>query len=207
VARAAQRRAQGVFFAFLTLFFAGIAAAAYSAEAWVIAIAAGVLTLWMAGLAIRIRGRNSVASEKPRRNQTHGEVCLCDRRRDLLSRQRHHRRQHRAKSLEAGDRAGTPSVAAALVRPDDPAIQLGLEAFERVVGRRPLLAAGNSNGDIPMLAFAAQPGRPSLSLLVLHDDPEREFDYVAGAERSLEQAQAQGWTVVSIRRDWATVFG
>ncbi|HEV2917942.1 MAG TPA: haloacid dehalogenase-like hydrolase, partial [Actinomycetota bacterium] len=31
--------------------------------------------------------------------------------------------------------------------------------------------------------------------------------YLAGAERSLEQAQAQGWTVVSIRRDWATVFG
>jgi phosphoserine phosphatase len=75
------------------------------------------------------------------------------------------------------------------------------------VGRRPILAAGNSNGDIPMLQFAGGPSRPGLRLLVLHDDPEREFDYVAGAERSLEQAQAQGWTVVSIRRDWATVFG
>jgi hypothetical protein len=53
VARAAQRRAQGVFFSFLTLFFAGIAAAAYNAEAWVIAVAAAVLCLWMAGLAIR----------------------------------------------------------------------------------------------------------------------------------------------------------
>jgi hypothetical protein len=53
VARASQRRAQGVLFAFLTLFFAGIAAAAYTAEAWVIAIAAGVLTLWMGSLAIR----------------------------------------------------------------------------------------------------------------------------------------------------------
>ena len=75
------------------------------------------------------------------------------------------------------------------------------------VGRRPILAAGNSNGDIPMLQFAGGPSRPGLRLLVLHDDPEREFDYVAGAERSLEQAQAQGWTVISIRRDWATVFG
>jgi len=75
------------------------------------------------------------------------------------------------------------------------------------VGRRPILAAGNSNGDIPMLQFAGGPSRPGLRLLILHDDPEREFDYVAGAERSLEQAQAQGWTVVSIRRDWATVFG
>jgi phosphoserine phosphatase len=74
------------------------------------------------------------------------------------------------------------------------------------VGRRPLLAAGNSNGDLPMLSFAGGPSRPGLRLLVLHDDPDREFDYVAGAERSLEEAKAQGWTVVSIRRDWATVF-
>jgi phosphoglycolate phosphatase-like HAD superfamily hydrolase len=74
------------------------------------------------------------------------------------------------------------------------------------VGRRPILAGGNSNGDLPMPEFAGGPGRPGLRLLVLHDDPEREFDYVAGAERSLERAKAQGWTVVSIRRDWATVF-
>jgi heme O synthase-like polyprenyltransferase len=53
VARASQRRAQGVLFAFLTVFFAGIAAAAWGAEAWVIAAAAAVLGLWMAGLAIR----------------------------------------------------------------------------------------------------------------------------------------------------------
>ena len=74
------------------------------------------------------------------------------------------------------------------------------------VGRRPLLAAGNSNGDLPMLQFAGQPGRASLRLLVLHDDPEREFDKVAGAERALEHTTAQGWTVVSIQHDWATVL-
>ena len=74
------------------------------------------------------------------------------------------------------------------------------------VGRRPILAAGNSNGDIEMLRFADGPSRPGLRLLVLHDDPDREFDYTAGAERSLEEAKAQGWTVVSIKRDWATVF-
>jgi phosphoglycolate phosphatase-like HAD superfamily hydrolase len=75
------------------------------------------------------------------------------------------------------------------------------------VGRRPILAAGNSNGDLPMLASAEQPGRPGLRLLLLHDDPEREFDYVAGAEQALQQARGNGWTVVSIRNDWATVFG
>jgi phosphoserine phosphatase len=74
------------------------------------------------------------------------------------------------------------------------------------VGRRPLLAAGNSNGDLPMLAFAEQPGRPGLRLLVLHDDPDREFDYTAGAEEALQQARSNGWTVVSINGDWATVF-
>jgi phosphoglycolate phosphatase-like HAD superfamily hydrolase len=74
------------------------------------------------------------------------------------------------------------------------------------VGRRPILAAGNSNGDVPMLQFVGGPSRPGLGLLVLHDDPDREFDYVAGAERALEEATAQGWTVISIKRDWATVF-
>jgi hypothetical protein len=74
------------------------------------------------------------------------------------------------------------------------------------IGRRPILAGGNSNGDIPMLRYAGGKDRPALRLLVLHDDPDREFDYTAGAEKSLETAAAQGWTVVSIKNDWATVF-
>jgi hypothetical protein len=74
------------------------------------------------------------------------------------------------------------------------------------VGRRPLLACGNSNGDIPMLRYAGGKGRPALRLLVLHDDAEREFDYTAGAEQSLEQAAKEGWTVISVENDWSTVF-
>jgi len=73
-------------------------------------------------------------------------------------------------------------------------------------GRRPVLAAGNSNGDIEMLDFTHHRDRPSLRLLVLHDDAEREFDYVAGAERALERAASRGWTLVSVKDDWATVF-
>ena len=73
-------------------------------------------------------------------------------------------------------------------------------------GRRPLLAAGNSNGDIPMLDFTWREDRPFLRLLVLHDDAEREFDYTSGSEQALERAAAQAWTVVSIKDDWATVF-
>ncbi|MEV0283160.1 MULTISPECIES: HAD family hydrolase [unclassified Kribbella] len=74
------------------------------------------------------------------------------------------------------------------------------------LGRRPVVAGGNSNGDIPMLQYAGLPARPGLRLLVLHDDGEREFSYTAGAETSLERARSQDWTVVSIKNDWATVF-
>ena len=57
------------------------------------------------------------------------------------------------------------------------------------VGQRPLLAAGNSNGDISMLDFTRQHDKPFLRLLLLHDDADRD-----------------GWTVVSVKDDWATVF-
>ena len=74
-------------------------------------------------------------------------------------------------------------------------------------GRRPLLAAGNSNGDIPMLDFTRHHDKvATLRLLVLHDDAEREFDYTSGAEHALDKAGKEGWTVVSIKNDWATVF-
>jgi phosphoserine phosphatase len=65
------------------------------------------------------------------------------------------------------------------------------------IGRRPALACGNSNGDVPMLRYAT-----GLRLLVVHDDAEREFAYTAGAE----QALAQGWTAISVKADWSTVF-
>jgi hypothetical protein len=53
VARPGQLRAQGELFSFLTIFFAGITAAAFTARVWVIVVAAAVLTLWMGGLAVR----------------------------------------------------------------------------------------------------------------------------------------------------------
>ena len=73
-------------------------------------------------------------------------------------------------------------------------------------GRRPLLAAGNSNGDIPMLEFTQHEDKSSMRLLVLHDDADREFDYATGAERALEQAGRDGWTIASMKDDWVTVF-
>ena len=74
------------------------------------------------------------------------------------------------------------------------------------IGRRPILGVGNSNGDIPMLWFCADSSRPSLRLLINHDDETREFAYQTGAEVSLEAARREGWTVISVKDDWKTVF-
>ena len=80
------------------------------------------------------------------------------------------------------------------------------------LGRRPLLAAGNSGGDREMLEWAvAAPG--GLALLVDHDDADREFAYrsmgvtVDEAEPITAVAERQGWTVASIAQDWSVVFG
>jgi phosphoglycolate phosphatase-like HAD superfamily hydrolase len=74
------------------------------------------------------------------------------------------------------------------------------------VGRRPIFAAGNSNGDIQMLEYATGGAGPSLGLLVRHDDADREFDYTAGADHALRLASDRGWTVASMCDDWTTVF-
>lgn len=102
------------------------------------------------------------------------------------------------------DGSGTITHASVLDYVDD-GPQKPIRIWSRV-GRRPLLGAGNSNGDIQMLQYTRQPDRPSLRLLILHDDPEREFDYVSGAERALDLAQSGSWTVASVKDDWATVF-
>jgi len=78
--------------------------------------------------------------------------------------------------------------------------------IHRAVGRRPIMAAGNSDGDIHMLKYAG--GNPGLSLrlLVHHDDAEREYAYDGGAEKALKLASTEGWVVVSMKNDWKTMF-
>lgn len=74
------------------------------------------------------------------------------------------------------------------------------------IGARPILAVGNSNGDLEMMEYAAQGKLPFLCLLVNHDDNERETAYTAGAEKVLELAKARNWTIVSMKDDWKNVF-
>ncbi len=67
-------------------------------------------------------------------------------------------------------------------------------------GRMPVFAGGNADVDIEMLESAR------FAMLVEHDDEEREFSYTAGAESALALADELGWTVVSMKNDWSTVF-
>ncbi len=78
--------------------------------------------------------------------------------------------------------------------------------IHRTVGRPPLLAAGNSDGDIEMLKYAGVQKGKGLQLLVHHDDAVREYAYDAGTEKALQLAPNEGWIVVSMKNDWNTVF-
>jgi phosphoserine phosphatase len=80
------------------------------------------------------------------------------------------------------------------------------------LGRRPVIAAGNSGGDREMLEWVAAADAPTLALLVDHDDAEREFAYISRAETVAEPepitdvGHRQSWTVISMARDWDSVF-
>ena len=84
--------------------------------------------------------------------------------------------------------------------------------IQRLLGRRPILAAGNSAGDAEMLEYAQASEGPSLALLVEHDDGTREYDYqsLAGSFESDEPvtttARRKGWTTISMRNDWDTIY-
>ncbi|MGD8317975.1 MAG: HAD family hydrolase [Myxococcales bacterium] len=80
------------------------------------------------------------------------------------------------------------------------------------VGRQPILAFGNSDGDFEMLQWTTLGSREArLGLLLHHDDAEREYAYdrqsrVGTLDRALDAAGPQGWVVVSMKKDWKTVF-
>jgi hypothetical protein len=85
--------------------------------------------------------------------------------------------------------------------------------LELHIGRRPILAVGNSPGDREMLEYAQGSSYPSLCLLVNHDDAQREYAYESKAgtftspERILDVAARLDWTVISMKRDFKLVFG
>ncbi|MGY2486068.1 HAD family hydrolase [Cupriavidus sp. CP313] len=81
----------------------------------------------------------------------------------------------------------------------------------RHIGRRPILAVGNSDGDLQMLEYTTGDDGPRMGVLVHHDDAEREFAYdrqskVGKLDKALDAARAKGWTVVSMKQDWQQVY-
>jgi phosphoserine phosphatase len=84
--------------------------------------------------------------------------------------------------------------------------------IQRFIGRRPILAFGNSDGDFEMLEYTTSGPGPRLGLIVHHDDAEREYAYdrkssVGRLDRALDEAPKRGWVVVSMKSDWRDVFG
>ena len=80
------------------------------------------------------------------------------------------------------------------------------------IGRRPILAFGNSDGDLAMLRYTLGGPGARLALLLHHDDAEREFAYdrdfkLSPLTEALDKAQQYGVNVVSMKRDWKFVFG
>jgi len=83
--------------------------------------------------------------------------------------------------------------------------------IHRYIGRQPILAFGNSDGDFEMLEYTTSAPGPRLGLLVHHDDGEREYAYdrkssVGRLDRGLDAAAQRGWVVVSMKDDWRRVY-
>ena len=79
------------------------------------------------------------------------------------------------------------------------------------IGRRPILAFGNSDGDLQMLQYTQGGKGPRLMLLLRHDDAAREYAYdrlakIGRLDKALDEAERQGWVVVSMSQDWKTIF-
>jgi len=79
------------------------------------------------------------------------------------------------------------------------------------IGRRPIAAFGNSDGDLQMLQYTGAGRGARFCLYVHHDDAAREYaydrkDHLAKLDKGLDEAAAKGWTVVSMKDDWKTVF-
>ncbi len=91
---------------------------------------------------------------------------------------------------------------------DGPGKPIGINRF---IGRRPIFAFGNSDGDLQMLQWTAAGSGRRFMGLVHHTDATREYAYdrrseIGRLDKALDEANARGWTVVDMKRDWRIVF-
>lgn len=83
--------------------------------------------------------------------------------------------------------------------------------IQQHIGRRPIAAFGNSDGDLQMLQWTAAGSGPRFCLYVHHTDAEREYAYdreshIGKLDKGLDEAVAKGWTVVSMKDDWKNIY-
>jgi len=83
--------------------------------------------------------------------------------------------------------------------------------IQQHIGRRPIAAFGNSDGDLQMLQYTAAGSGARFCLLVRHTDAVREWAYdrqshIGQLDKGLDEAAAKGWTVVSMKNDWKRIF-
>jgi len=83
--------------------------------------------------------------------------------------------------------------------------------IHKFIGRRPIAAFGNSDGDFEMLEWTTSAPGARLGVIVHHDDAQREFAYdrashVGRLNRGLDEGPARGWTIVSVKSDWKQVY-
>ena len=84
-------------------------------------------------------------------------------------------------------------------------------AIQKFIGRRPVMAFGNSDGDLQMLQWTAAGDGARFALIVHHTDADREWAYdrkssIGKLDKALDEATAKGWTVVSMKDDWKTIY-
>jgi phosphoglycolate phosphatase-like HAD superfamily hydrolase len=83
--------------------------------------------------------------------------------------------------------------------------------IQRHIGRRPVFAAGNSDGDFQMLEWTTAGHGPRFGMIIHHTDTEREFAYdreshVGKLAKGLDEGPKRGWSIVSMKDDWKTIF-
>ena len=83
--------------------------------------------------------------------------------------------------------------------------------IHKFIGKRPIFASGNSDGDLQMLQYADANKLPSFQLYLHHTDAEREYAYdreshIGKLDKGLDEAVEKGWTVIDMKNDWKTVF-
>jgi hypothetical protein len=83
--------------------------------------------------------------------------------------------------------------------------------IQQQIGRRPIAAFGNSDGDFEMLEWTTTGPGPRLAMIVHHTDADREWAYdrnspVGKLDRALDEATRRGWTVIDMKIDWKTIF-